>query len=131
VIGLDTNVLVRLLVRDDESQFKRARDLVSEAAKSGRRLYVSEIALCELVRVLSVSYGLGRAEITSALERVLEAQEVFFDDAQRLGEAIRRYARGRGDFADHLIALQGRSAGCEATATFDRKLHREPGFVAA
>jgi len=66
VIGLDTNVLLRYLLRDDPAQAARAdREL-----ERGERFLIDSIVLCELVWVLEAGYGFSRTEITGALESV-------------------------------------------------------------
>jgi predicted nucleic-acid-binding protein len=52
-----------------------------------------------------------------------------FESPDQLREALVRYGSGTADLADYLIAIKGRSAGCTSTATFDRALLRDPGFV--
>lgn len=90
--ALDTNVLVRFLVRDDEAQYVAARACLQAAVTRAEPLFVPDPVLCELVWVLDRTY--------------------------------------RGDFPDYLIRERALSAGCDAVVTFDRALHREPGFVA-
>jgi predicted nucleic-acid-binding protein len=63
MLALDTNVLVRFLVADDEVQSARAARLVSRTIRDGDHLFVSDVVLCEVVWVLRASYGFGRAEI--------------------------------------------------------------------
>jgi predicted nucleic-acid-binding protein len=130
LICLDTNVVVRLLVRDNPAQARRARALVERAIAAGDRLYVSDITVCELVWVLSVSYRFERIEVHDALHLLLGARELVFGSHDELREALARYGSGDADFADCLIAIKGHAAGCSSTATFDRALLREPGFVA-
>lgn len=130
MISLDTNVVVRLLVRDDAAQTAKARALVERALDGGKRLYVSDITACELVSVLSFGYRFGRRAVAEALGLLLGAQDLVLGSRDLVREALGRYAAGRGDFADYLIAIKGRAAGCESTATFDGKLLGEPGFVA-
>jgi predicted nucleic-acid-binding protein len=55
---------------------------------------------------------------------LIEAGQLSIDDRDRLREAIRCYAEGGGDLADHVIALRNRGVGCETTLTFDRA-HRK------
>jgi predicted nucleic-acid-binding protein len=122
MIGLDTNVLVRYLTQDDVRQAKHADALVAEAVGSGTRLFVSSVALCELVWVLRGAYAVDKPTIVMALERVLATSQFEIDQKDIVREALEDYRGSGGDFADYLIGRRGREAGCDKTATFDRRL---------
>jgi predicted nucleic-acid-binding protein len=122
--GLDTNVLVRYLTQDDPSQSRKANAVIERALSGGERIHIDTVVLCELVWVLRAAYGYDRATVASTLARLIEAGELSIDDRDRLREANRRYAAGPGDFADQVLALRGKSAGCDTTLTFDRA-HRK------
>ena len=129
MIGLDTNVVVRFLVRDDESQFRRAQSFIRRAAERGERFHVSEPVLCEVAWVLDRAYGFSRARTSEALRALLEAEHLDFRDSSLLARAVDAYAAGKGGFADYVIRELAREAGCESIATFDEALLREPGYV--
>lgn len=131
MIALDTNVLVRFLVVDDEEQSRRAAALVQGAVERGEELFLSDIVMCETVWVLARAYGLSRGKIAEALGRLLRARSVVFDSSDRLARALEAYRNGPGDFADYVIREQARAAGAAAVATFDRALAGERGFSAA
>ena len=120
--GLDTNVLVRYLTQDEPRQSRRANALVAEVAAGGDRLFVSAVVLCELVWVLRGAYSLDKAAVVSALERILSTAQLEIDEKDVVREAVEDYRTGGGDFADYVIGRRGREAGCERTATFDRRL---------
>jgi predicted nucleic-acid-binding protein len=128
MIALDTNVLVRLLVRDDARQSRRARQLVDRELRSGEPVFVPDVALVETVWVLGRSYHFERGEIGSAVSKLLASRDVVVEDRDRLMRALRAFELGRGGFADYLIHEQALKAGCDAVHTFDRRLIREPGF---
>jgi predicted nucleic-acid-binding protein len=129
MIALDTNVLVRLLVRDDLRQGRRAAALVEGALDAGEQIFVPEIALVEAVWVLDRRYRFERREIATALLELISSRDVELEDRDRVHRALRAYERGRGGFSDYLIREQSRSAGCDTVYTFDRKLLREDGFA--
>ena len=128
--GLDTNVIVRILVDDDAAQSARARRLVNRAIEADATLFVSNIVLCEVVWVLESSYEVARSEIIDVLRRLLHARHFAFEDSDRAARALEAFARGRGDFADYMIREASAAADCDAVATFDRALLKEKGFVA-
>ena len=63
MLGIDTNVLVRFLVRDNEVQFEKARKLIKREVAAGRRVFVSQLVLLETEWVLRSRYGLPKIEI--------------------------------------------------------------------
>lgn len=120
--GLDTNVLVRFLTQDDPRQARRANALVADAMAGGEMLFVSAVVLCELVWVLRGAYSLEKASIVSTLEQLLSTTQLEIDQKDIARQACEDYRNGNGDFADYVIGRRGREAGCERTATFDKRL---------
>ena len=129
MIGLDTNVLVRYLVEDDEQQAARAAALIEDAVRRGEKLFVASIVLCEVVWVLKVAYGRTRGDIAKALGAILRTAQFVIQDIESAYRALACYESGPGDFADYLIAEQAVEAGCEKLATFDKKLLKDDRFV--
>ena len=121
MIGLDTNVLVRYLVEDDDPQKRAADHFVEEALNRGESLFVNEIVLCEVVWVLSRAYGFTRREVAETLEMILYARQFEIEAKDMMLQGLREYRRGKADFADCVIDLKNQAAGCTATVTFDRK----------
>lgn len=128
MIGLDTNVLVRYLTRDDEPQFRVAKRLIDEIEASGETVYISAIVLAELAWVLEISYGFDRRTLVSTLKQILETVEFVVEDRELVDEAVAQLAKGKAGFADHLIGVRNRAAGCEVTVTFDRALRGRQAF---
>jgi predicted nucleic-acid-binding protein len=128
MIALDTNVLVRFLVEDDEKQSRLATRLITAAIERDEQLFISDIVVCETVWVLSSAYRFSRPEIVEALAGLLRARSLAFASSDRLARALEAYDSGKGDFADYLIREHARAAGADTVATFDRSLHKEPGF---
>lgn len=127
MIGLDTNVLVRLLTQDDPQQGAAARDLVAGLTDTAPG-YVCREVMVELVWVLERAYRLPRAAVAEALTGLLEARELVLEAEDRVALAVDRYRKGGPGFADQMVALAGRDAGCKETATFDRKAASLPGM---
>jgi predicted nucleic-acid-binding protein len=129
LIALDTNVLIRFLVRDDEAQAARARRLVEKCAQSGDPCLVSNPVLCELEWVLESVYGASRSEVAAAVEGLLSTPPFQVEDADLTQQALRAYTKGKADFSDCLLGLVGRARGARTTYTFDRGLRRAEGFT--
>lgn len=114
-ITADTNVLVRAVVRDDVQQARAA----AKALKDAELIAISLTSLCEFVWVLRRVYNIGPADISAAIEALLNAGNVTVDrPAVDAGLAI---LNAGGDFADGLIAHEGRWLGGESFVSFDKK----------
>ena len=122
MIGLDTNVLLRYLIKDDEAQGDRAARVIRQAAVRGEPGGIGPVVLCEMVWVLESRYGYAKPEIVRTLTAILEADG--FDIANRnvVRAAIDDYRTHKADFADCLIGRTNEAAGCRDTVTFDRRL---------
>ena len=116
--GLDTNVLVRYVVRDDEAQAMRA-DAVLRAFTVDQPGFVSTVCLVELVWVLRSRYQVPKPLLVSCIEKLLDTQTLIVEYTNAVQAALERFAKARCDFADCLIAEVGRAAGCRETVTFD------------
>jgi predicted nucleic-acid-binding protein len=130
MLGIDTNVLVRFLVRDDEAQFEKARRLIRREIGAGEDVFVSLMVLMETEWVLRSRYSLQKAQIMEAISRLLDATEVQLEDEPAIEETLFIWKDSAADFADCLIGAHSRRLGCRATATFDEKAVKLAAFVA-
>ena len=130
MLGLDTNVLVRFLVRDDEAQFERARRLIKREVGTREKILISLLVLLETEWVLRSRYGLQKHQIVDAISGLLDATELELEDEPTIEEALYDWKEGVAEFADCLIGARHRRLGCRATATFDAGAVKLPGFVA-
>ena len=131
MLGIDTNVLVRFLVRDDEIQFEKARKLMRREVAAGHRVFVNQLVLMETEWVLRSRYVVPKNQIIEAISGLLNSTDIQFEDEPSIEEALFIWKESDADFADCLIAAKNRRMGCRATATFDRKASRLPAFMAA
>lgn len=128
--GLDTNVLLRYLTGDDPVQSPLAKNLIDDAEAESEKLFVTTIALCELVSTLRGSrYGLDRGRIGEALRLMLESAVFVLEDRDLVARAVEDYIAGSADFSDYLLGWKSRREGCRDIATFDRKLRSEQAFT--
>ncbi len=130
MLGIDTKVLVRFLIRDDEGQFERTRRLIKREVGSEEDVFVSLLVLVETEWVLRSRYSLQKSEVMEAISGLLDATEVQFEDEPAVEEALFIWKDSAADFADCLIGAHHRRLGCRATATFDAKAVKLPTFVA-
>ncbi|MEM1154848.1 MAG: type II toxin-antitoxin system VapC family toxin [Pseudomonadota bacterium] len=126
--GLDTNVLVRFLVQDDPKQSRAASRYMQTHCTVDSPCVIGHIVICELAWVLERSYGQDRATIAATIEQLLQAGELRVDEPGAVWRALDDYRASNADFPDHLIARAHESAGCDITATFDRRAAKQHGF---
>jgi predicted nucleic-acid-binding protein len=131
MLGIDTNVLVRYLVRDDQSQYERARRWIHREVNTGEPVLVSLLVLLEMERVLRSRYELAKPDIVAVLSSLLQTAELAFEDEPSVEHAIYSWKNSLAEFADCLIDARNRRLGCRATATFDRKALKLAGFIEA
>ena len=131
MIGIDTNVLVRYLVRDDEAQFTKALAIIRREVAAGRRILISLIVLLETEWVLRSRYRFRKDDILSAVSRLLDTTDFELEYEPSVEEALHVWKKGRADFTDCLIGVHYRRLGCQATVTFDARTSGLAGFVIA
>jgi len=114
MIAVDTNVVIRLLSRDDVGQFRRAYDLFKT-----NRVFIATTVVLECEWVLRYAYKLAPADIVTTMRRLFGLENVVLEEADRIATALDRHELGL-DFADalHLAATPENGA----FYTFDRKL---------
>jgi predicted nucleic-acid-binding protein len=114
-VTVDTNVLVRAVVCDDEKQGRAAASLLKDA----EIIAVSLPCLCEFVWVLRRVYKFGQRDIAAALNALLNAGNVAVNrPAVDAGLAV---LNAGGDFADGLIAYEGTWLGGDTFVSFDKE----------
>lgn len=119
--AVDTNVVIRLLARDDEKQTQRAEDFIAGGA------WVSWLVLAETVWVLESVYELTKAPICTAVSMLLEHQQLVVQDTDVVRFALDDYRESRGvGFTDCLVVAIARKHGHVPLGTFDRKLSKLP-----
>ena len=131
MIGLDTHVLIRALVRGQGGEGSRARDLVKRARAAGEPAFVNHVALCGAMWVLARTYRYSRAQIAESMTTILGTPEFSVAERPSVEEALRSFEASRADFADCLIGVLNRRAGCVTTYTFDRRAAETADFSAA
>ncbi|MBM3345924.1 MAG: type II toxin-antitoxin system VapC family toxin [Betaproteobacteria bacterium] len=131
MLGIDTNVLIRYLIRDDEAQFEKARRLIRREVSAGRRIFLSLLVLLEAEWVLRSRYGLSKTEIAATVSALLGAVDIQLEDEPAVEEALYVWNDNAADFTDCLIGVRNRRLGCSATATFDTRAARIAGFSTA
>lgn len=127
MIGIDANILLRIINDDDPAQSKKIRTLLAPFDPLPQSVRIDDVVLAETVWTLQSAYRWNKSEIMAAL-RMLAATTTFaLDDRETFLTAIASYEQSAAGFADCLIAAKNASAGCDFTATFDRAMRPLPG----
>ena len=115
MLAIDTNILVRLVVRDDSDQVEAAEQFIRKGA------WISHLVLAETLWVLDSVYELSRAQISTAVDMLLNHQELTLQDAEVVASALIHFrSRSTVDFSDCLVLEIARKAGHLPVGTFDR-----------
>ena len=130
MIGVDTNVLIRYLIRDDQQQYEKARRMIEREVRRGEPVLVSLLVLLEAEWVLRSRYELQKSDIVAAFSALLDTADLALEDEPSIEHAIYSWKDSTADFADCLIDARNRRLGCRATATFDGRALKLGGFVA-
>ena len=118
MIGLDTSVLVRLLIGEPAAQADSARQRLPEATDSGEPVVVVDLVIAETYHALHHHYGIPKSEAQALLRRVL-VSGVVTPDPPELPAALEP-DRGGAAVVDRMIHTRHRSHGA-ITLTFDRR----------
>jgi predicted nucleic-acid-binding protein len=115
--AVDTNVLVRLIVRDDRRQAAIAEEFIAKGA------WISQLVLAETSWVLESVYELRAEQIATAVEMLLNHEHLTIQDSDVVGAALENFRqRPAGAFTDYLIVEIARKSGHTPLGTFDRDL---------
>nr|VFJ61092.1 MAG: Predicted nucleic-acid-binding protein, contains PIN domain [Candidatus Kentron sp. FW] len=124
MIALDTNVIVRFLVRDDEHQAQAVFTRFKAAERNKERLFVPLVVVLELIWVLESAYGMSRTEILESITSLRQMPILQFEADAVLERLPISAEQGWLDLDDLLIALSAEANGCHTTVTFDRRAAR-------
>lgn len=117
--AVDTNVLVRLIVRDDPEQVRQAEAFVAPGA------WISHLVLAEAVWVLASVYDVNATGIATAVGMLMEHDQLALQDRDVVERALLEFNQHPSiAFADCLIVQIARKVGHRAIGTFDRSMAR-------
>ena len=128
MIGLDTNLLVRFFMQDDDAQTAAvSRLFLTLHAKNPG--FVSLVVLVELHWVLERFYKVDRESRLLITESILSADQLKIEAAHVVRQALALSKTTKADFPDCLIAKQLESVGCQTTHTFDKAAAKHAGMT--
>ncbi|GGD09486.1 PIN domain-containing protein [Aureimonas glaciei] len=122
MIGIDTNVLVRLLVGDDVAQLETVRAIL--ASQEGRPIMINLLVLTKAVWVLGKLKRPTAPTIPEVVEMLLASPDFLLEARDDVVRALEAAGAAKCDLADALIACRNRSLGCDTTVTFDHAASR-------
>ena len=127
MIGIDTNILLRLWLDDDPAQNKRIDALLAEHGSTPDSLLVTDVVLVEAVWVLRSAYDQDKDAQLIAVRSLLEEIAFAFEDRDAIAAAVALFEAGPCGFADCLVVAKHARRGCDFTATLDRGMRKLPG----
>jgi predicted nucleic-acid-binding protein len=127
--ALDTNVLVRFLVRDDEKQSAMVKRMLLDAEKSNEQFFIPLAVTLETMWVLSSAYDYSRKEIVDAFDGLLSLPLFLLENHSCIATLCRKANTTEAELSDLLIGIIARESGCATTMTFDKKASRSEFFM--
>jgi predicted nucleic-acid-binding protein len=127
MLGVDTNILVRAVLDDNEIESAQARKLLKKAAEK-KQLFISSYALLEMVWVLKVKKR-TRSEIYESILDLLDSAGVIMSQREIVISALELYMKGKADFGDYLILAESLHHNAKPVASFDKLFCKECDHV--
>lgn len=127
MLGLDTNVIARIVLADDSVQTAQALAAIAQAQANGETVVLGLATVLELEWVLRSRAKLDKPQVLLVFKRLLETQDLQIDHEQVLEQAIYVYEHGSADFPECLFLAQYQRMGCRVMLTFDAKAARLGG----
>jgi predicted nucleic-acid-binding protein len=120
--ALDTNVLIRFLVRDDKEQSKAVYRKFKQAEADREVLFIPALVVLETVWVLESVYEVTRQEILDSIDQLLLMPILEFEAQSAIRSFVASARENKTDLSDLLIAHSAKFAGCECVITFDKEV---------
>lgn len=127
MVGIDTNVLVRFIVRDDRQQAEAARAAIGRAMAANEPLAVSLLTILETEWVLRSRYRFDKEVVVRTFKMLLEAGDVLIEGEETLEQALYLFEDSSADFADCLMVARYQRMGCATMLTFDENAAKLAG----
>jgi predicted nucleic-acid-binding protein len=128
MIGIDTNLLIRLAMQDDPAQCAKVDSFLASLSPP-QVGFISLVTLIESVWVLEERYERSRSDVIQYIQGLLDAPELRLERDTAVSAALQRFKLSAADFADCLIERVGHDAGCSHTVTFDVAASKASGMV--
>ena len=129
MIGIDTNVLLRFLLKDDARQSARALRFMRDELTAKQPGYVSLVTLLEIVWVLDSLYGVSAEQQMAVVEDLLAVEALEIAERAAIARAVAASRDRRANFQDCLVAILGEAAGCTSTVTLNTGAAKRAGMT--
>lgn len=126
--AIDTNVIVRFLVKDDIRQAEAVYELFKQAEDNQDELYIPILVIFETLWVLESVYEITREEILNAIGALVLMPIFKFEVQPVIQRFLVSAHESKTDLSDLLIACSAKFAGCDTVLTFDKKASRSELF---
>lgn len=127
MIGIGTNILLRLWLNDDPVQNKRIDTLLAEHCDIPGSLLITDVVLAEAAWTLKSAFDQDKPAQLLAVSSLLDEIAFAFEDREAVAASLNLFEAGAGGFADCLIVAKHARHGCEFTSTLDRGMRTLPG----
>ena len=127
MIGLDTNVVTRLLLADDHAQTQHVVKLLKSAQANGTAVLLTLEVIQEVEWILRSNAKKTKLEFLGLARQLLEARDIEINNEAVLEQALRSYEKSTADFSECLFLAHYQQLGCETMLTFDAKAARMAG----
>lgn len=129
MVGIDTKVLLRLLLDDDPAQSARMDAWLATLPATAGQVHIANVVLAEAVWTLISAYKQPKAALLPALQALLGEPMFSFENRAAVAAAVDTFAAASCGFSDCLIVASNLAAGCRATVTFDKAMQDLPGAL--
>ena len=119
MIGVDTNIVIRILVQDDLKQARLALNYIKDNCSITPAM-INTIVICEVIWVLESAYNYSKKEIIVAIDYLLKTKQFLILEKTSVRSALKLYESSKIDFSDALIGHINSEQDCVVTITFDK-----------
>lgn len=126
--ALDTNIIVRFLVSDDELQTQKVFEIFKNAELEKNHLFIPLLVVIEVIWVLESVYEISRNEIINAIKNLSLLPFIKIEKNDAIQNFLRNAELTNFDLSDLLIAYSAKNEKCENILTFDKKASRHEFF---
>lgn len=119
MIAIDTNILLRLTVMDDQGQMERAQALMEKAHAGRQAVFINAIVLAEYIWTMARTYRANRQEQAAAVRELIDRPPYRLFDEAIVEKALKAFEASKADFGDCLIGAMNQAQSAEVTYSFD------------
>ena len=124
MIAIDTNVLIRLIVEDDDIQARKALNFL----KQHKEVFISVVVVCEAAWVLESCYNVKKDKLVKVFENILRVDQFNIESSESIWLALNEYKKINADFSDCIIGAIAKTNGHQPVVTFDKKAAKSSFF---